>query len=258
MKYKQELIGDLCAADGIGDVADRYAKQFLALDALAMERGLRLYNRDLVWLNDPEFWGLWKKFPEWRRHRPERKFMLWSLYRSVAHLGPCTAECGVYTGGSSFLICQEGERLGHLKKHFGFDSFEGLSEPTKIDMPTTEEAYLWAKGDLAVDEHHVRALLEPCRTAQLLKGWIPERFDEVGDAQFSFVHVDVDLYEPTLASIEFFYPRLVPGGILLCDDYGAETCPGARRALDEYCERFSLPPVVDLCSCQGMMTKAFV
>lgn len=254
-KYKQSLIEDLLIADAIEDVADRYDKQFLALDALVMERGFRLYNQHLSWLRDPEFWTLWKQFPEWRRHRPERKFILWSLYRSVAHLAPNTAECGVYTGGASFLICQEGEKQGHLKTHYAFDSFEGLSAPTQNDISSTETAYLWHEGDLAVDEDHVRSLLKPCQSAKLLKGWIPDRFHEVGDAQFSFVHIDVDLYEPTVASMEFFFPRLVPGGILLCDDYGSEVCPGARLAMDEYCDRFSLQPVIDLGTCQGMLVK---
>jgi hypothetical protein len=49
------------------------------------------------------------------------------------------------------------------------------------------------------------------------------------------VNVDVDLYEPTRDSIEFFYSRLVPGGLLLFDDYGSEMqSPGAARAIDEF------------------------
>ena len=48
------------------------------------------------------------------------------------------------------------------------------------------------------------------------------------------VHVDVDLYEPTLASLAFFYPRMNPGGVMVCDDYGFTTCPGATKAVDEF------------------------
>jgi hypothetical protein len=56
----------------------------------------------------------------------------------------------------------------------------------------------------------------------------------VKDKRFSFVHVDVDLYQPTLDSMEFFCPRLNNGGILLCDDYVSSLCPGAIRAIDEF------------------------
>ena len=66
-----------------------------------------------------------------------------------------------------------------------------------------------------------------------MKGWIPSRFDEVSHRRFAFVHIDVDLYEPTRDSIAFFYSRLSEGGILLIDDYGFSTCPGATRAVDE-------------------------
>jgi O-methyltransferase len=65
-------------------------------------------------------------------------------------------------------------------------------------------------------------------------GWIPTRFHDAGDRRFAFVHIDVDLEQPTRDSIEFFYPRLNPGGILLCDDYGFAACPGATRAIDEF------------------------
>jgi hypothetical protein len=44
----------------------------------------------------------------------------------------------------------------------------------------------------------------------------------------------VDLYKPTLQSLEFFWPKLVAGGVVVCDDYGFTTCPGARRAMDEF------------------------
>ena len=40
--------------------------------------------------------------------------------------------------------------------------------------------------------------------------------------------------QPTIDSVSFFYPRLSPGGILVCDDYGFTTCPGATRAIDEF------------------------
>lgn len=44
----------------------------------------------------------------------------------------------------------------------------------------------------------------------------------------------MDLYQPTLDSFRFFYPRLNPGGIILCDDFGFATCPGARKAANDY------------------------
>ena len=68
----------------------------------------------------------------------------------------------------------------------------------------------------------------------MLSGWIPSRFADVSAERFAFVHIDVDLYQPTRDSLTFFYERMLPGGIVLCDDYGFASCPGALRAMDEF------------------------
>ena len=66
------------------------------------------------------------------------------------------------------------------------------------------------------------------------KGWIPERFKEVENKKFQFVNIDVDLYQPTYDSFEFFFPRLVEGGVIHCDDYNISQFPGCKDAVDEY------------------------
>ena len=111
-----------------------------------------------------------------------------------------------------------------------FDSFEGLSTPAERDGDH------WAAGALAVSEDVVRKMLGRFDLVEYHAGWIPTRFDDVADREFAFVHIDVDLYEPTRDSVAFFYPRMTDGGILVCDDYGQATCPGATRAVDEVLE----------------------
>jgi O-methyltransferase len=46
--------------------------------------------------------------------------------------------------------------------------------------------------------------------------------------------VDVDVYRSILDCCEFIYPRLKTGGVMVFDDYGFPTCPGARKAVDEF------------------------
>jgi hypothetical protein len=109
-----------------------------------------------------------------------------------------------------------------------FDSFEGLSQPSRDD------GTYWKGGELAVSVDAVRANLSEFDRVRFYKGWIPQRFKDLEGQQFSFVHIDVDLYQPTYDSLAFFYPRLVPGGIIVCDDFGFGTCPGATRACNEF------------------------
>lgn len=75
--------------------------------------------------------------------------------------------------------------------------------------------------------------------------------------EFSFVHIDVDLYQPTYDSIAFFYPRMNSGGILVCDDYGFTSCPCATKAVDEFL--FDKPEkMISMSGGGGLMIKDVV
>ncbi len=181
------------------------------------------------WLADRSFQDYLKKFGEQRGLNKERRWMVKELMRLTEAVPGDTAECGVFEGASSYLICQMNAACQNFdRQHHIFDSFEGLSEPSGADGTH------WHRGDLARHEDVVRRNLAEYTALRLYKGWIPERFDDVADRSFSFVHIDVDLYQPTLDSLRFFFPRLSPGGILLCDDFGFQTCPGATKAVTEY------------------------
>jgi O-methyltransferase len=160
--------------------------------------------------------------------------LLFSLARSVHVRGlrGASAECGVRFGKSSFFILnglRDRDRPHHL-----CDSFEGLSEPAEVDAETWARREGWRAGDLAVDERVTRRQLRDFPQCRFHRGWIPDCFADIEDREFALVHVDVDLYAPTLAAFEYFHPRLVPGGVMICDDYGFVSCPGARKAVDEY------------------------
>lgn len=71
---------------------------------------------------------------------------------------------------------------------------------------------------------------------------------------FCFVHIDVDLYQPTYDSLAFFYERTSSGGIILCDDYGFITCPGAKAAMDSFFLN-KLERIVCLPTGQGFVVK---
>src|SRR5262249_33275448 len=149
-------------------------------------------------------------------------------------------------GASAYLMCEAA--LAHGKTVHLFDSFEGLSNPRSID------GSYWRAGGLRAPESQVSENLARFANYRVYKGWIPTRFDEVSHRGFCFIHVDVDLYEPTRDSIRFFFDRIVDGGILLMDDYGFATCPGAKLAADEFFSTLNVP-IVMLTTGQAIVIK---
>jgi len=168
-----------------------------------------------------------------RRIRKERKclltgfeqFIIYSLARAQSRLDGDMAEVGVYTGASAKLICEaRGDKTLHL-----FDTFSGLPESSAKDRNVYTNK---SKPQYACSLESVEAYLGNYPRLHFYKGLFPETAAPVSDRTFCFVHIDVDLYQSTLACLEFFYPRLVPGGILISHDYSILS--GVKAAFTEF------------------------
>lgn len=177
----------------------------------------------------------------------DRKWNVHQLLQLTAGVDGDFAEAGCYEGGTAFLLCQVARDDGrpvHL-----FDSFEGLSSPGSGDGDH------WSAGDLQTSRTVLEENLARFTDVRVYEGWIPDRFPEISERRFAFVHVDVDLEQPTRDSLEFFYPRMSAGGIIVLDDHGFETCPGARVAALEFCAD-KREPLVELASGQGLIVRS--
>lgn len=165
-----------------------------------------------------------------------QEMLEWVMKRS---LEGDVAECGCWKGHSSYMIAKILSDNSFKGTFHIFDSFEeGLSDKTPEDKNVRFEL---SKKDIENEkkmfestEGEVRDALSGFNFIKLYKGWIPERFSEADRCKFSFVHIDVDLYKPTLDSLAFFFPRLVTGGCIVIDDYGVTSFPGAKKAVDEF------------------------
>ena len=188
---------------------------------------------------EQEFLADYERFDRQNYRSFDRKFAMKELLKLALPLDGDLAECGVFRGASSYLLAKAIAAEAPAKQLHLFDSFAGLSQPE----PARDGSH-WRAGDLACDLAEVAANLEKYASCVVFHpGWIPDKFADVGEKKFCFVHIDVDLYEPTRDALAFFGERLMPGGILICDDYGFETCPGARLAMDEYAGAVRKPVV---------------
>lgn len=233
------------------------------LERIAARTERVVYKRHLLWLLDKSWRKPYEKYLEGdaRTRRSvmrigDRRFVLVQLAKSVTDLRGSSAECGVRTGVGSALICKTLlDGYGETDLHFGFDSFEGLAEPTEEDR--SRLATSWQRGDLATTIEAASSRAAEFPFSKLVAGWIPECFVAAGaqNYEYRFVHVDVDLHDATRDSLAFFYPLLAPGGVILLDDHGFATCPGARKAAKD----FFAPkpePLIELPTGQAFVTKA--
>lgn len=145
----------------------------------------------------------------------------------------CWFELGVYRGGTAGFLA---DIVGHYNRESAknclilrlFDTFKG--------MPETDKRYDYHKmGDFSdTSLEAVQQALGETEHVLYHPGLIPETFSGLERDKISFVHVDVDIYKSVMDSCEFVYPRLVSGGVVVFDDYGFPSCPGARRAVDMF------------------------
>lgn len=151
----------------------------------------------------------------------DEAYQLLSCARATANTAGEIAEIGVYRGGSARLMCQvRGNRALYL-----FDTFEGLPRTDGVDAR-------FGAGQYAASFEDVQRYLADFPQVYIYKGLFPSTSAPIADKRFSFVHLDVDLYQPTRESLEFFYPRVNPGGMFLIHDYlWAE---GVRKAVQEF------------------------
>jgi hypothetical protein len=186
--------------------------------------------------------------PNWKQvFRAQRLFHLAKYFDYSLNVDGERIECGVLRGFSAKFLAEVARMRDpdFAGRHFHVvDSFQGLSMPTREDalsMRTLPDGRIQLEvganqGHFATPIEHVRQVLSGYPEIGIHAGWIPEVFAKLPDAKYAFVHIDVDLYEPTLACLEYFWPRLAKGGVIVNDDYRAPLFPGGGRAWDKYCD----------------------
>jgi hypothetical protein len=147
------------------------------------------------------------------------------------------AELGVYKGNSAAVLAHYArlhERTLYLFDTFeGFDShdFVGIDQSRVVEFADTSLSYV---RDF-VGEKNIR----------FVSGRFPYSLSpDIHKARFCIAHIDCDLYEPAKAALEFFYPHLSPGGLIILHDYANPYWDGIKRAVDEYCLEIPEKPVV--------------
>jgi len=152
------------------------------------------------------------------------------------------AEVGVYRGGSAKLICEaKKDKSLHL-----FDTFEGLPNVDEIDAPQ------FHVGEYPASLDGVKNFLSGYKNVYFYKGVFPATAEPIKNKNFSFVHLDADIYKSTLNCLKFFYPRMTRGGIIISHDYISSS--GVRKAFDEFFQN-KPEPIIEAAVSQCLVVK---
>ncbi len=142
-------------------------------------------------------------------------------FLSVADLDGDVADLGTYRGGTALIL----RRLRPDKKLHLFDTWEGT--------PIDDEMCHHKRGEWKADIEECKKIVGDELLTYYQVGTFPNTTAGLEHNDFCFVYVDMDTYQATRDAIEFFWPRLVPGGKLFFDDYGWTPCAGVKKAVDE-------------------------
>lgn len=158
-------------------------------------------------------------------------------------------ECGVWKGGSIMAGLKALNDLNSFYRDiYLYDTFEGMSEPTEMDKSfkgeSASSAYLtrnefWNRieclSPLQEVQNNIKSINYPPEKIHFIKGKVEETIPNVIPEKIAILRLDTDWYESTLHELEYLFPKLVIGGIIIIDDYGH--WQGCKKAVDEYLER---------------------
>jgi O-methyltransferase len=184
---------------------------------------------------------------EWRVH-----VLCWAAAHA-ARLAGDFVECGVNTGIYSLAVCKY-VGFDKLDRDFWlFDTYRGIPEshmaPEERATRIEENASLYSECyELA------RRNFAPYPRAHLVRGTVPETLASVQIGKVAYLSIDMNIVAPERAAIEHFWPKLVPGGIVVLDDYGWLHFDAQKRSMDEFAARAGVE-VLTLPTGQGLLLK---
>ncbi len=157
----------------------------------------------------------------------EPLWVLYTLAQQSLSLPGIFMEAGVYKGGTAKMLKEIIKAKGNRHPLHLFDTFAGMPE-------TDAGTDLHKQGDFQDTSLNAVSAWIGQDNVVYHQGILPDTFTPVEDAMIAFSHIDVDIKSSVRACCDFVYPRLIPGGVMVFDDYGHVTCPGARAAVDEF------------------------
>jgi SAM-dependent methyltransferase len=205
----------------------------------AYERGVRAAGDDYRW--------------HWRVH-----IALWAG-ACAARLKGDFVECGVNRGFLSSAIMEYLDWDSSGKHFYLLDTFRGLDERfvssgDKASGALEKNRKNLASGFYVLGIEEVRANFSQWKNVSLIEGSIPETLPQVCTEKIAYLHLDMNCSPPEIAALRFFWDRLVPGAVVLFDDYAYHGYVSQKIAMDQFAQEKQIE-IVSLPTGQGLLLK---
>ena len=211
--------------------------------------GYELSPKDKDTFLEKEFEEIYEKCKDYSLVSKER---LYATYQAVKYIIESNiegdfVECGVWKGGTIMMMIYTLQLLKQIdRKIYLYDTFEGMSEPTKDDVDyrgrlaeeqlknyeKNDEINLWCFTELEKVKKDILSLGYPEENIIFVKGKVEDTIPKTIPDKISLLRLDTDWYESTKHELKYLYPLLNFQGILIIDDYGF--WKGSKKAVDEY------------------------
>lgn len=255
MKWPRAVVG--WTASAAYRLANRLLPGVYAQDGL-----ITVHNHD--WLRDPGFVRAYERGLRaldgqqdyrwhWRIH-----IGLWAAATAVKLDGDFV-ECGVNRGFLSSAIMQHLDWDTRGRTFYLLDTFAGL-DPRFVSGGEARDAELERnRGDLASGFYvsgpqSVLANFSQWKNARIIVGAIPETLSQVDSSRIAYLHLDMNCAPPEVAAAEYFWERLLPGAVVLLDDYAYFGFAAQKAPMDAFAKRKGVA-ICSLPTGQGLMLK---
>lgn len=208
------------------------------------------YNADNLLLKiSADFKDIYYKTAPYTQTSPERIYAMYKAtqYISENKIKGDIVECGVWKGGSIMVSALVLKKLKDTKrKLYLYDTYEGMSKPEEIDTQAsnnlnglrfwksnqTNTVNKWNYVSLEEVERNLSLTKYPKENLIFVKGLVEDTIPKNAPSVISLLRLDTDFYKSTYHELQYLFPRLSQGGIIIFDDYASWR--GAKKAIDKY------------------------
>ena len=183
------------------------------------------------WNVDEEFAACYQTIRDFTLVDKYRCYGLWSLVEQAAPLNGAFIEVGSWRGGSGALIARKAQLHNITDPVLLCDTFRGVVKAGPNDTAYKGGEHADTTRETAERLVHDTLHLDNVR---ILEGIFPdETGNQAEDLEFRFCHIDVDVYDSAKGVLQWVWPRLVPGGVVVYDDYGFSSTAGITKHVEE-------------------------